>query len=270
MAFFKRDARLRFVLDFYTSSIMQKFSTPITAILIAFATLPHALAAETGQAAADSASHTGQAVVWPYSMLLKGKQLFDRRTAAMPGATLHFRMPDDVVPSSDAASVRLVSGKGDLAMPLAADGTFTLPADAAGVPADAKVVVNRRFKPGVYKHPNVEVRATGLGPNVRLLGGSRVACEVQLEVAKGEQVKMKMMLGMLGMFTDVCGEKARNEPVVLNTPVPFDGVTLVAGERKQLFKLAAPADSYALPVSASAWPEDTQIFFTLDGKPVQL
>lgn len=239
---------------------MQKY--PAAILFFFTSVIQPAFAIETGS------PNGPQAVVWTYRALHTGQQYFDQHRAAMaPAATLYFELPSRLEGTAQPPQVRITSKDGDIALPLAADGTFTLPPATVAVPADAFVAVNRQFPSGGFRLPSIEVRSPGLAQNTRRLGDYRLTCEVKIHILKSEFGKVRRQLDKAAdMGLDPCKRKNGLPTTVQNQ---FNSVTLVAGARSETVTLPEPTDRYKVPVADKTWPHDTLLHFKLDGVPVQ-
>jgi hypothetical protein len=245
---------------------MRVHASLISVIVLALAGTVHA--ADTVSAGhrviPDNGEAAAKPMAWRYGMLQTAQELFDQQAPRhAPGATLSF-----LLPKVDAASgnhqVDLVQAGQRTALPMTSATAFRL-VPAAGIAADAEVVVNRTFPPGEINHPNVRVRSPGLPDGVQRIGDLRLACSAQIAMLKTEGLKVRALFGMAGLFgLDVC-EKL--EVTKADPPAgKYDTVTIEDGERR-LVQLAGQATPPEL--GDKGWSDNARISYTLDGHAVQ-
>ncbi len=237
--------------------------TYLLASLLAIATCSQsAFALETGPPSGP------QPVVWTYRALHTGQQYFDQHRAVMaPAATLTFKLPEGLEGTGQPPVVRISWKDGEIALPLAADDTFTLPPATTPVPVDAFVVVNRQFPSGGFRFPSLDVRSPGLPEGTRRMGDYRLRCAIAVQIVTSEVARVRRHLSKAAdVGLDPCKPRDGQPTRTLS---PFNSVTLVAGERSETIKFPAPTDRYKVPVANPAWPNDTLLHFKLDGVPVK-
>ena len=210
----------------------------------------------TGDKAGD-----GKPMAWRYRVLAAGQDLFDKRAPSLaPGATLAFSLPK--VEDGD-NHVQIVKAEGALNLPMPTPTSFRLVRDEAAAQENADVVVNRRFAPGVMNHPNVQVRSPGLAADTRRLGDLRLACQVQVAMAKTEDMKLRMLVAVGSMFgLDLCEKMKIDE---IDAPRGFARVMFEHAGRQVVYSRKGPAEQTMPTLSDRAWPDDTRISYLNDG-----
>ncbi|MFC5500272.1 hypothetical protein ACFPOE_22205 [Caenimonas terrae] len=217
-----------------------------------------------------------------YRKMVRGMDLFERRHALAPQATLAFRL----LPrkrDTDMASVRVdvVGQEVDFNVPVAADGTFVLPRNQQALAEDAVVTPNRRAQTMTWR---TEIRTPGLPPGTRRLGDLRLECEVGME-ADLISNNRSLFDRLAGLFADTPAYcSGRNQRYLFFSQRPLFGVTLVSGARRQIVPVdrlyagatidpTLPAElpfcdcevlldrTYFLPLGDPGWPDDTLVQF---------
>jgi hypothetical protein len=217
-----------------------------------------------------------------YRRMVRGMDLFERRHALAPDATLRFRLlPRHADTDLRDIRVDVVSRNLEARIPVAPDNTFALPRDLQALDDDAMVVPNRRRQSMTWR---TEIRTPGLPPRTRRLGDLRLECEVGMEAGlfSNHRSVFDRLLGALRDTPEYCH---RNAPRYLFfSDEPLFGVTLVAGQRRETLPVsqlyAGASDdpairedlpycdcevlldrSYFLPLGDRRWPDDTLIEF---------
>jgi hypothetical protein len=195
-----------------------------------------------------------------YRAAWAGFEAFDKNHALAPAASLHFRMvsrnPSAVAPL-DGVELKIV-GDDTIAVPIAADGMFTLPRVRAAYDSDALLVLNR--KQGQLR-ASPDIRTPGLPENVRRLGDLRLECRVLVAVAKEEiPFMVNALVNSLLLTRDWCskdklsiGFRAERKPL---------SATLVHGERRQAVQVSG--EEYVAPIGDSSWPDDALVELTFE------
>jgi hypothetical protein len=217
-----------------------------------------------------------------YRRMVRGMDLFERRHALAPQASLRFRL----LPrhrDTDMRNIRLdvVGRTVETRVPIAPDATFVLQRDRQALAEDAMVEPNRKVLSMTWR---TEIRTPGLPPLTRRLGDLRLECEVGMEagLVSNRRSVFDQIFGALSDTPDYC---SRKEPRYLFfSDQPLFAVTLVAGQRRELLPVAqlyggASDDpniqddlpfcdcevlldrSYFLPLGDRSWPDDTLVEF---------
>ncbi|HVL34529.1 MAG TPA: hypothetical protein VM489_02560 [Burkholderiales bacterium] len=239
-------------------------------------------------AAADEEAVTVSALRNPvdksYRRMLSGAELFaQRRGELAPAAALRFKLlPRRPGTRMDDIELELVGDSFATPLPVAHDGTFELPADAAALKERASVRPNRRAGSMTWR---AEVRTPGLPADVRRLGDLRLECEVG------------MRAGLISNYRPVLfrwlDERLADSPEYCRRAVPrylffadraLWSVTLVAGTRREVLSVdllygGASRDpdwkadlpycdcevlmdrAFFLPLGDRSWPDDALVHF---------
>jgi hypothetical protein len=210
-------------------------------------------------------SDEAKPMAWHLRLLETAQKVFNKEARGKaPGATLSFRLPKVDV-SSGENQVEIVDGNSHTSLTMLSNTTFVLKRDILVEDSNALVVVNRNFPKGEFNHPLVQVRSPGLQDGARRMGDLRLACETQMEMAKGEGLKFRAVLGAVGLFGfSVCEEL---EAATVDEPAgKYDTVTIEDGNHR-LVQLAK--NKNALKLGDKAWSDNARISYTLNGSPVQ-
>ena len=158
-------------------------------LLLAFSVLAHSstIAAQEKTEASQTESHqtSEQAVQisgikdqdWKsYKSMLKGLDVFAKLHSLSPQATPKFRLiPRKAGTTIEGVNLRLLVDEIARPIPLADDGTFTLPRDEAALKSNAELVINS--KKALYRWWPY-VRSPQVKANQRRLGDLRMECEM--------------------------------------------------------------------------------------------
>lgn len=246
----------------------------LTAVLIPTAALfaaPQAHAIDIGhRTTGDKAPSEGAQMAWRYRTLAAGLDAFERDVARLaPGATLAFALPlREGMEGIDGENKVVLQGAGPaIALPMVGPASFAIVRDQKAVDENAQVLANRRFKPGTVNHPNVQVRSPGLAPDTRRLGDLRLACATQMAMGRNDSLKLKAVLGVVGLFAGNLCEKV---PVThVDEPSgAFDSIVLEDGTRRVVQKIAGNA-SELVKLGDASWGNDTRIRYVAGSQPAQ-
>ncbi len=211
-----------------------------------------------------------------YRRIVSGMDLFERRHALAPSASLRFRL----LPRSrdtDMRGIALDIAGDTVAIPVrvAEDNTFVLERVPQALAEDAMVVPNRKARSMTWR---TEIRTPGLPANTRRLGDLRLECLVGIE--SGLYSAVRPLFDLLTTPDGYCNRKEVHYLFFAERPI--FGVTLVAGSRRE----ALPVDqmyagityqpmtsgdlarcdcevlldrTYYAPLGDPTWPDDTLI-----------
>jgi hypothetical protein len=191
-----------------------------------------------------------------YRAVSAGLDAFDQhhRLAPLAPAVRFLLLPGKAAGAPVEPLALRIVGDGDaLALPIGADGAFTLPRIQAAWDSDADLVLNQ--KKGVYRG-DVEVRTPGLPDNVRRLGDLRLQCRVTVAIAKAETTMwVRAFVNTLLMTSDWCGKAGFAFGV--RPTMRLQGATLAHGARKLALKVANWG--YDVPIGDASWPDDALV-----------
>jgi hypothetical protein len=195
-----------------------------------------------------------------------------------PQATLRFRLlPRQPGTAMEGIRLKVVGDTASLAVPIAADNSFTLVRDEQLWREDAAVLANRKTLSMTWR---AEVRSPGVPQGMRRLGDLRLECLVGMEA--GLVSNNAHLFAWLDEFLRsperVCGDPNGN--YLFFTERPLFAITLQHGERRATLPFQAlyagnpPAAelpycdcqmllerSYFAPVWDRSWPDDTLLSF---------
>lgn len=243
------------------------------ALLALFAScLPPALAQDAGAPDGSSSESAGEPValavdvhgtrdpdLLPYRTMLKGLDAYADHQRLAPAAPLRFRLLAATPATSMAgATLRLEADNLSIAIPLAADGTFTLARDKTAFDANADLISNKK-RSTVRWRPSIVT--PGLPPNVRRLGDLRLECEIRWAVEQDALPFMRRNLFKLA------GGPCHS--AMINVPYPgarpLAGVLAQSGERSARLPLTDDRSRYVPPLHDNSWNDDTLLTISYAG-----
>jgi hypothetical protein len=237
----------------------------IRLLLIALTIASSAQAANTTnpnpQTVHVTGTRLGEPMAWRYSLLRTAEDVFKKHEARLaPGATLAFRLPN-VNEAQDGNVVEIVTATRRIPLPMVSATEFALPHSLETVDDDAMVVVNRDFPEGSFRQPNVQVRSPGLVEGVKRMGDLRLACAVQVAMAKAQNFKFRAILAAASLFGEICEEM---EVTNIGAPIGlYDTVTIEDGDRR----MTQPRSQERVPkLGDKSWSDNTRISYRLNGQ----
>jgi hypothetical protein len=221
------------------------------------------LLAVAGSAYANDSSET-KPMAWRFQLLEKAQDVFDKRAAKQaPGAKLSFRLPK-VDAAQGGNEVEIVGADHHVPLTMTSNTTFSLKRGTLAEDDDSMVVVNRNFPKGEFNHPLVQVRSPGLPDGVKRMGDLRLACAVQMEMAKTEGLSVRAALATASLIGfNLCDKLEATK--VEEPQGPYDTVTVEDGDRR----LVLPAKDRKQPeLGDKGWSDNARISYTLNGQAV--
>lgn len=217
-----------------------------------------------------------------YRRIVRGMDLFERRHALAPEASLRFKLlPRRRDTDMDAVALRIVGDTVSIPVPLAADNTFTLGRFAQALAEDAAVSPDRRAGSLTWR---AEIRTPGLPPDTRRLGDLRLECLVGIESGLVSDNRPSL----LGELARLIGDRGycdqRDPHYLFFADRALWSVTLVDGARREVLSVdrlyagvtvqPMSADdlhhcdcevlldrTYYAPLSDPAWSDETRLEF---------
>lgn len=192
-----------------------------------------------------------------YRAVSAGLDAFDeyhRLAPLVPQARFRMlpRKKDSAAPAEPLA-LRIVGDGAAIAVPIDADGGFTVPRSQAAYDSDADLVLNQ--KKGLYRG-DAEVRTPGLPEHVRRMGDLRLECRVKVAIGKAEAPLWVRAFGTSILLTsDWCSKGGMG--FGYNASYKIASATLTDGERKLALKVANWG--YDVPIGDTSWPDDALI-----------
>ncbi|CAH0157164.1 hypothetical protein SRABI118_00663 [Massilia sp. Bi118] len=236
----------------------------IRSFLILLAAAGSAHAADSINIGHRTDSEEAKPMAWRFQLLEKALSTFEKRAAEeAPGAKLTFRLPK-VDAAEVGNQVEIVGADHHVPLPMPSNTTFALKRGTLAEDDDSMVVVNRNFPKGEFNHPLVQVRSPGLPDGVRRMGDLRLACSVQMEMAKSEGLKFRAALAAASLF----GFKVCDKLEAAKVEEPsgkYDTVTIEDGTRRLVH---AAKDKHQPALGDKAWSDNARISYTLNGQPV--
>ncbi|MCE3263245.1 MAG: hypothetical protein K0R43_2324 [Pseudoduganella sp.] len=199
-----------------------------------------------------------------YRAVVAGLDAFEKHHALAPAVPeLRFRLApragNDQPASEDAEPLYLrIVGNGDpIPVPVAADGTFTVPRVEAAIDDNADLILNR--KKGVLKG-RPEVRTPGLPENVRRLGDLRLECQVMVAIGKEEiGLMLTLFVNTVAMTSNWCDMSFGKKKVNFSFASlrALDGADIVDGDRRA--PLETGDFSFQAPIAEAQWSNEARI-----------
>jgi hypothetical protein len=239
---------------------------PVLAILA----LSHIAAHADTQAdtPADAAVDTSQSIhvssirnpeLKSYRVMTAGLDAFDDHHALAPRAReVRFQLipgpgaPDNAMQD---LSLRIAGNETSIVLPLAADGSFTLPRSAQAEREDADLVTNR--KKDTYRW-QASVRSDDVPPGMRRLGDLRLQCQVGIAIAKKETpFLLRTLVATKLRTTDWCSAvelkmSTYSDPAIASA-------TLLDGGRRVALQVKNGGTSFLAPLGDTRYADDTLI-----------
>jgi hypothetical protein len=189
----------------------------------------------------------------PYRVFLKGIDAFEANHKLAPHAKLQFVIkPQQTALLTKDITVRIVGKETSIPVPVAPNGTFTLPRIESEVKGDAELVLNVK-KDSVRWRPYV--RTAELGPNVRRLGDLRLECKV-VWVVEYDDIPF-LLRNLVRLAGGPC--KSSKIQMSFSSPKPLLAATVVEGERRVPLHVHKDGLSFIGPVHDNNWSDDALI-----------
>ena len=184
-----------------------------------------------------------------YRTLWAAQLAFEQHKSLAPEASLRFRLiPLRPQASLEQASLHLVGETASVDVPIAADGTFSLPYVQAMYDEHAAMLLNRKADQFGWAP---EVRSPGLPDNARRLGDLRLQCEAG-DAANLKPIGVAILLAQraaLVMNGGYC--HGWSSDVLFPAPAGATRVTLVDGTRRLELPDRASGASFAIKHNGS-------------------
>jgi hypothetical protein len=214
-----------------------------------------------------------------YRKMIAGMEMFERRHALAPQATLRFQLlPRLPGTELDGVTVRVAGDTVSLPVPVAPDHSFTLERNEQALKEDAAVIASSRASTLTWR---VQVRSPNVPDGMRRLGDLRLECLVGVEAGLlSNNAQWFAWLGELFTSADsVCNAADGN--YLFFAARPLAGVTLFDGNRSANLPASAlyaggtqsPASlrfcdcealldrSYYAPIWDRSWSDETLLSF---------
>ena len=202
-----------------------------------------------------------------YKAIVAGLDAFDQYHAMAPRvAAVRFRIePRGAAGQAALPMARLGGNDGfSLALPVSADGMFTVPRSQAALDANSELVINQKRRQ--YQVTPV-VQSPGLPANVRRLGDLRLECRVQVAIIK-EEIPLWVVLtaNTLLRTRDWCGFEFEGKSGFTHKHRQVvRAAVLVDGNRSAL--LETEGRGFRAPLGDRRWSDDALIELELELEP---
>jgi hypothetical protein len=159
--------------------------------------------------------------------------------------------------SFDTITLRIVGDSDPIAVPIEADGGFTVARNQKAYDENAELIFNRKRR---QFSSIADIRTPGVPQGARRLGDLRLECKVNVAIIKTEiPFWMRAMVNSLLVASDWCKKLAIFMSV---TPEMEAGkATLVYGERRRELRKGEWNNGYESPLLDPAWPDDALVEF---------
>ena len=193
-----------------------------------------------------------------YRAFNAGLDVFDEQRSLAPAAKLRFTLlPKAAHASLKDIKLRIVGQDFGIPVPVAADGTFTVPRNEQASKEDADLMLNR--KPGTFRW-RADVRTPGLPADVRRLGDLRLECAVRWSI---EQYDIPYLMRKL---LYAAGQPCQTSRIKVDFIAPRPIIAMYLSTKERHVRL--PDDlledggtSYVVPVHDQSWPDDALLKF---------
>ncbi len=233
-----------------------------------FTLLAASHAAAQADAPAEARADAGQSIhinsirnpeLKSYRVMAAGLDAFDEYHALAPRAReVRFKLVAGSRAPADAMqdlALRIAGNETSIALPLAADGSFTLPRSAQADSEDADLITNK--KKGQYRWQPV-IHSDGVPAGMRRLGDLRLQCQVMIAIAKKEiPFWIRTLVGTLLRTTDWCS--AEQLKLGTRSDLALASATLLDGERRVALKVEKEGHSFLSPIGDSRYADDILI-----------
>lgn len=190
-----------------------------------------------------------------YRQMLKGVDAFDEYRQLAPKADLRFVLrPDNPALSMADLTLRIAGTTTSIPVPIAADGTFSIPRYQTAIDEDADLLLNRRKNAVRWR---TEIHTPEVPANARRLGDLRLSCRVNWAVLKDDMPFLRRTA--VSLAGGPCGSSLVK--VYWAEPRPLASATLVEGERRLVLSLGKDGVSYSPPLTDQNWGDDALVIF---------
>ena len=119
-----------------------------------------------------------------YRPFVLGLDAFDKHRQLAPAAPLRFVLrSNDAQASYEGVAMRIAGNENSIAIPIAADGSFTMPREQAMADQNAEIILNR--KKGTFRWRPF-IHTPGVPDDARRLGDLRLECQIRWAVERPE------------------------------------------------------------------------------------
>ncbi|HEY1043134.1 MAG TPA: hypothetical protein VGE60_04650 [Telluria sp.] len=196
-----------------------------------------------------------------YRAMSAGLDEFEDHHDLAPNAKeLRFKLRPRASAAPDAMDKLTLHITGDtvsIPVPIAADGSFSLPRSEQADDEDADLMLNK--KKGGYRW-HADVRSAGVPADMRRLGDLRLECKVVVAVAKEEMpLWVKLLVNSFLLTTDWCGvEKLQ---LSSHADRKITAATLVDGELRLPLEISDEGMGFVAPLGDRRYSNDARIEF---------
>lgn len=194
-----------------------------------------------------------------YRPFILGLDAFARHRQFAPAAPLRFILRADTAPHSfEGVSMRIAGNDSSVDIPIAADGTFTMPREQALADENAEIILNR--KKGTFRW-RPYIHTPGIPDDARRLGDLRLECELRWAVERSELGFIKR--ASISALGGAC--QSKHVQVLSQAPRQIKAAyMMVKGARIELDSKViekSKGRAYTVPVYDHTVPDDTLVQF---------
>ena len=194
-----------------------------------------------------------------YRVMAAGLDAFDEHHALAPTAReVRFKLVAGSRAPADAMrdlALRIAGNETSIALPLSADGSFTLPRSAQADSEDADLITNK--KKGQYRW-QASIHSDGVPANMRRLGDLRLQCQVTIAIAKKEiPFWVRTLVGTMLRTTDWCSARELN--MGTRSDVAIASATLLDGAQRIALPVNNAGKTFLAPIGNTRYADDTLI-----------
>jgi hypothetical protein len=195
----------------------------------------------------------------PYRVMLAGLDAFDEYHALAPTvAEARFKLrPKNglTLVEMEDVSIRVASDTTSIALPLAPDGSFTLPRSQQAEDENADLLLNK--KKGNYRW-QADIHSEGVPAGMRRLGDLRLECQIVVAVVKKEiGFFLNMTVNAFMGSTNWC--KINKFEMNTASHRAIKSATLIDGEKRVNLKLDSDGKGFVAPVGDTSYSDNTLI-----------
>jgi hypothetical protein len=191
----------------------------------------------------------------PYMTMLAGADVFEKKHDIAPNAALLFRLqPQQSGVTLTDVALRLTDGATSYPLPVASDGTFSLPRVSAVMKEETVLELNRK-KTQVRWRPYIVT--PGTGANTRRLGDLRLECEVRWAIeSSGFSFFKRNLINALG---GPC--RTGRVTTYYFADRVLASATIREGQKSQAVYIQRSTSAYVPPIADESWGNDAVVEF---------
>ncbi len=193
-----------------------------------------------------------------YQAFVAGVTLYEQLKELAPKAPLRFVLRAQQANTSlEGVTLRIAGENTSTNVPIAADGTFSVPVIQAALEDKAELVLNR--KKGTFRW-RPDIHTPGIPPGKRRLGDLRLECEVRWAIEQDE------LPYLMRKVFNASGGPCHSAQIQVDflSAKPISAIQMVDKSRRYTLpksQIEANGHIYHPPVHDKSWPDDTLVEF---------